>query len=63
MSKVRNPKEELESLIAASKRREHEMEALADIARLVQPGRCNCKSRTGFEDFIEEVHAELGPLA
>jgi len=63
VSKIQNPKEELESLIKASRRRKVDKEVLADIARLVQPGRCNCKSRTGFEDFIEEVHAELGPLA
>jgi len=64
LNKTGSPKDELESLINASERRqEGSIDLLADIAKLVQLGRCNCKSRTGFEDFMKEVHAELGPLA
>jgi hypothetical protein len=64
VNKARSPKGELESLIAVSRRRkELSIDVLADIARLVQPDRCRHKSQTGFEDFMREVHTEIGPLA
>jgi hypothetical protein len=63
VGKVRNPKSAVEALIAASgHRNDPKNDVLAAIAKLVQPVRCAHMDQTGFEDFMKEVHDELGAL-
>ena len=64
MSKTKDPKKALKSLLAESKRAdERPLNILADIARKVDLKRCVNSKRTGFEGFVSDVHNELGALA
>ena len=63
VTKVRDPKPELDGIIAQSSRAgEDLLQVLATIAGLVRPKRCRHASDTGFEAFVKDVIAELSPL-
>lgn len=64
VSKTKDPKKALESLLAESKRAgERYLHVWADIAREVDPERCVHSKETGFEAFADDVRDELGALA
>ena len=63
VTRVRDPKPELDGIIAQSSRaREDTLQVLAAIAGLVRTERYRHASVTGFEAFVKDVKAELSPL-
>ncbi len=61
--KCRSPKSALEQLHAESERSDQApLEVWPTMAQRLDVRRCTHKQDTGFEAFIEEVQAELGPL-
>jgi hypothetical protein len=63
VSKSDYPKRTLEELFSGSPRaNERPLDVWADIAKALDPSRCNSRSNTGLEAFVNEVRAELGPL-
>ncbi len=62
VTKVRDPKPELDAIIAMSSRADEDiLQVLAAIAGLVGLERCRHASDTGFEAFVKDVTAELKP--
>ena len=60
VTKVRDPKPVLNSIIAQSSRAgEDNLQILADIAGLVRIERCRHAADTGFEAFVKDVTSEL----
>ena len=63
VTKVRDPKPELNAAIALSTRAgEDILTILAAIAGFVRIEHCRHPSDTGFESFVKDVRAELSPL-
>lgn len=62
LSRTRDPKGEIDRLIKNASRSDP-TQAIADIARELDPGRCNQRERTGFDAFVKDVNNELGPLS
>jgi hypothetical protein len=60
--KTKNPKGSLESLIETTRSRAQIMTALAEIAAVVDPSRCQNAEHTGFREFMDEVRDEIGPI-
>jgi|WetSurMetagenome_2_1015567.scaffolds.fasta_scaffold286305_1 hypothetical protein len=62
--KTKNPKGEIDALHAGSARSSESIRTvLVDIARSLDPARCQHARETGFEHFTKEVKDEIGPLA
>jgi hypothetical protein len=55
-------KARLHELIAESGRTDTSMDLLPEFARELDYSRCNHAKETGFQEFRDEVHSELGPL-
>lgn len=62
VKRTKDPKGILDALIEKSRHRGHSREALAEIATRVNPSRCQHPDHTGFREFTDELHLELGPL-
>ena len=60
--RCRSPKVELERLIADAGRPDRD-DAKAEIAAGIDPARCRRGKRTGFADFLTDLHAEFPPAA
>ena len=61
---ARNPKSDLNGLQSMSERRDEPVRTvLADIARSVDPRRCQHARETGFAAFVDDVRSEIGSLA
>ena len=64
VSRITNPKESLHELVAGSERADEKyLLLIEEMARQISSARCVHAAETGFKDFVEEVEAELGPLA
>jgi hypothetical protein len=62
--KTKNPKGEIEALHAGGARSAEPIrDVLVDIARNLDPKRCQHAHETGFEHFAKEVKDQIGPLA
>jgi hypothetical protein len=58
-----DPKACLNELVDESERPERTVELLPELARSIDIGRCNHSAVTGFDQFVNDVEAELGPLS
>jgi hypothetical protein len=63
VTKVESPKNEIASLHGQSARAHEPVRLiLIEIAQALDVSRCHHSRRTGFQQFVEDVRDEVGPL-
>ena len=64
VTKIQSPKDEINRLVRQSPRlaEMRTLELLAEIAKCIDPRRCQHAKESGFEDFADDVRHEFGPI-